>query len=999
MAFALLLLMSMTLLLRVETTSSTAGLIQLQTRESARLALMMAIGELQRHAGPDHRVTARAEITGGANPFWTGVWDTRDPAVDPRWLVSWQDQSQTAELRTMQLVGPGSTGPESSQYVFAPTIAVNDRNNLISNEVAWWISDEGVKASLGEKPLHLRRNSNFIEDADLPALSTMLTSSQGLEEIFTNYNRFTSNNAAALDRITTVEQLLGLPDFQGLNNRRLSGENVFHTVTPYSLGVLASVLPDTNGGLMQDLSLFPKLISPEFEKITERAAATAKAKASSLSSIDVLRHFADLSGLDDLGALEDGVLASPATPILTNFMMAFTIRSQAPVSSNPNFYLRMRFFCEFWNPFTSSLRTKDSSGNDLDLELEITGLPSVVAEKTTGAGGSSPPISLQDLLKDPANANGAAIIRLRYDHSEDWLPGQAKNWTGVDATTATEASPYDSILTDSKAWYRSAHNLGGSIGIDTGISRLSGNVRHVSTGTNQLNIHIYAINEASGYRSLLSVLEGIEYNPVSTRPAGYSSTHSGTTFGYHFILRGPHLSAGDPEYYRGRWLRDHDPRNPKPTFNPDWHLDNDPMSSIGSAYVPIKDGISPLILPDPAAINETESTLNTVIFRRVWDRSRGAAGAGSYFNQLWQDAPLFELQRERPLSLASLQHLYFHNERPFKVGNSWGNEGAIQTLDWFDRYYFSGLSRSDNPYDYGAELGLPNPVLLNYDFKDPPTALARWQAASSDDKIRATELGKNVLVRNRFNLNSTSVAAWKAVLGGLRIHKWDYLDYPDNTAELSGLTIQQDTRARMFARFSQSLSETYDAMPTPAFEGTEPIAPSAYYRRGARHFDSEAIEALSAKIVSLIKVRGEPFYSMREFLSPRDTGQPSLLEESIASVFASDGRQKWDHLWETAGIRGAAADLIDIDHFSPGFLTQADVMTAIGPILSPRSDTFKIRARGKSYSPQGDITGSATLEATLQRTPEVVNPIAPGQLTNERKLELVSIRWLSDEEI
>ena len=66
MAFVLMLLVSMTLLVQVETSSSATALSQLRAKESARLALMMAFGDLQRYAGPDQRVTARAEILGSS---------------------------------------------------------------------------------------------------------------------------------------------------------------------------------------------------------------------------------------------------------------------------------------------------------------------------------------------------------------------------------------------------------------------------------------------------------------------------------------------------------------------------------------------------------------------------------------------------------------------------------------------------------------------------------------------------------------------------------------------------------------------------------------------------------------------------------------------------------------------------------------------------------------------------------------------------------------------
>lgn len=65
---------------------------QAVAQANARLALVLALGELQKHAGPDQRVTARAAIleTGGKelpNRNWLGVWKTTRKAGGREWPV------------------------------------------------------------------------------------------------------------------------------------------------------------------------------------------------------------------------------------------------------------------------------------------------------------------------------------------------------------------------------------------------------------------------------------------------------------------------------------------------------------------------------------------------------------------------------------------------------------------------------------------------------------------------------------------------------------------------------------------------------------------------------------------------------------------------------------------------------------------------------------------------------------------------------------------------
>jgi hypothetical protein len=952
------------------------------------------------------------------NPFWTGVWDTTNPAAAPRWLVSWQNQIGNPGS-TMQLVGEGTAGPDNSQYVDAPTIDVLGRSDTPSAEIAWWISDEGVKASAGTLPLNLRKEPNFLPTESVEGLELQIANTHGLEELFGEYDRFAAEDkeeALALVKVDSIEQLLSIGDFADEASRDFSGEAPFHALAPGSFGVLASTIDDPDAGLMRDLSLFPKLLGSGVEEYLELGEKHAE-ELSAGSGVDALRLFTEMQGLDAIGTLNDGDVYTPITPVLSNFLIGFSIGSAS--ASDPNLYLRMKCFFELWNPYTHTLSMKDSLGNDLDIELEILGLPNVTVTKGSGIDESSTTFSLQDVVAAPdtISPDGGLVITLKNDVNEEWIPGRSKNWVGVDADETSAGSPYDSVLTDTKIFGRNDRTLGSSRGIDTGAD-LSGTgdlsvSSDPSDSITSLTVRVYLKNTVSNTRSLLSELQGIEYDPIATLPRTYNNR--GIHFGYHFILRGPHQSLADSEYYRGLWLSNHDPRNLTPQFNAAWNLDDDPSGSSGSAYLPIKSGITPLAVKSPEEIADGGG-IRIVAFQRLHDRSPGG-GTDSFYNVLWQDAPLFELPRDRVLSLASLQHMYFHKRRPFAVGNSWGlgdSGGDKNTLAWFDRYYFTGFSRNDDANIYDSTLALPNPALVSYDFENPITQLIGWQSGSGSDKDAAREPAESFLVSNRFNINSTSVAAWKTVLGSLRLNNWSYLDYPENdTLDLSTLSVASADREGTFARFSQSLEETYEAPNTPAtanhWGSLVPVAPSAYYRHGARRFDHSELKALATEVVQLLEKLGRPFSSMEEFLSPKIPGDPSspanpsLLEEAIANVLGTGpgGRQEWYHDWETEGIAKSTSgeSPIEIDHFSPGFLTQADIMTAIGPMVSTRSDTFKVRARGESISLQGEFEGAATIEATFQRTPEPVDPtVDPADATN-RQFRLLAIRWLEEDEI
>jgi type II secretory pathway pseudopilin PulG len=104
-------------------------------RSNARMALILAINELQKSAGPDQRITARSDILGEdlVRPRLTGVWKSRNPIAAPpttadyspsskkgmflNWLVSTANSSDTTSQDFANTLGPWITTPdELEQY-------------------------------------------------------------------------------------------------------------------------------------------------------------------------------------------------------------------------------------------------------------------------------------------------------------------------------------------------------------------------------------------------------------------------------------------------------------------------------------------------------------------------------------------------------------------------------------------------------------------------------------------------------------------------------------------------------------------------------------------------------------------------------------------------------------------------------------------------------------------------------------------------------------------
>lgn len=174
MAFVLLLLLSMTSLVQVENRSAQTTLSQLEAEQSALLGLLLAVGDLQKTAGHDQRITVTADLTlpdsGNDNRRnWVGVWDSSlyDPSSfnlsNPRgnksfvkWLVSNKNASSlnledagSVTINDPFVIFDGTVdGTRESQDVEVDEISVLGASGAKTSSYAYWVEDNGLKADI-----------------------------------------------------------------------------------------------------------------------------------------------------------------------------------------------------------------------------------------------------------------------------------------------------------------------------------------------------------------------------------------------------------------------------------------------------------------------------------------------------------------------------------------------------------------------------------------------------------------------------------------------------------------------------------------------------------------------------------------------------------------------------------------------------------------------------------------------------------------------------------
>ena len=195
MSFVLLLLLSMSLLVSVETANATRSKSRLLAQENASLGVLIAIGNMQKLAGPDKRVTFRADAfedsgTTLQNPYWVGVMDVDAPTSNPEeitWLVSTDPSDAETPLTRLTTSESHRITPDSISADDAVLVPLRDIESKL-NQYGYWISDESIKASMTTKPVIDEQDTGWLEDnfsqTESERLQQIVPKRAGIEMLF-----------------------------------------------------------------------------------------------------------------------------------------------------------------------------------------------------------------------------------------------------------------------------------------------------------------------------------------------------------------------------------------------------------------------------------------------------------------------------------------------------------------------------------------------------------------------------------------------------------------------------------------------------------------------------------------------------------------------------------------------------------------------------------------------------------------------------------------------
>lgn len=1071
----------------------------LQTaRQNARLALALALGELQSHLGPDTRISARAETLGldarvGATvspnsprAWWIGVSDSNRGKnlgnTDPRsvvWLVSGLSSGGPGDQLTgtlnepVDMISAGSldlaalTGGEPIQAGRVPIIA----SGRTSGAYAYFIDDNGMKAQLaasredvrndlaaapggrplgggvlpGSYPLAILNDMGSLDGTD-PAIYRKLVSTNnlplvGLPKPITKskYFSYTTSSQGVLSDVKSG----GLK-----KDLTIAFENptVFNRVFPAGQPDRYIVMDPakrpselTRGGyihwaIFRDYYNLKKFITPvsgtpslalhAFDKAGLLGGANNPFHRGQLGPHDMgvnppTQHQGHPYGQIDVSPLKGGnpfaYIHNPIFPVLSQLQQNAWVSQVPAQGANPTrLRTHVQMFTSHYNPYNIGLNI--DGNNQAGVGPRIINYPQVlftvsgVIQREAGLDSKLQAHAAMPVLLEPGRSH---VMGFRFDGN-----------VGQEIDGQLYSEQVGQIVTQS---VRRDHNA-------PSLARATSVQLEVEFAFVRPSF-MHGVDEHPGDREVAQVFfspfswDLIAQFPgtdgprpgkrfVKTIPAAQLNENSAVSLG--FFLRTTREAT-----HRVRPLVD---ANIRAVWNnPKW---DSPLGlPLLAAYSADHQGEArerqPQMLPGTRSRGFT-----------YWGNDREPAGANDR-------VILFDVPRRDLVSIGQLQHANagrFSYEPTYIVGNSYANpriplnhwQGTVtdtfsssrRSYPWpisgrfnlydasylvneviFDSYTFTTIpqvndnfSRDDVTANYTAliagDLHLPNPRFLPY-----RPAGSDFTAANLRDLGTATRgsffhNAGHLVVDGAFNVNSTSVDAWEAFLSGTH-------ELPVQKLNANGV-ITNFAPSRS-VRFPRAASHLGGGMATNAIDDN--------YWTGFRELEQHEVRDVAEALVAEIKRRG-PFLSLGEFVNRKledsESGKSGALQAALDATVNRDLDAEYESPADSNRFAGIPANSTQGAGF-PGQLLQGDVLQALAPYMTVRSDTFTIRAYGEARDAQNRVIATAYCEAVVQRLPDPFPGTPTAKTAGEelampssvfgRQFDILSFRWLNAEEI
>lgn len=783
-------------------------------------------------------------------------------------------------------------------------------------------------------------------------------------------------------------------DFKAVINHRL--KQGFHDITPQNFSVLTNML---SGGLKHDLGF---LAAEKFEnaagyntavkrmgltatKKTEldnlvsgaeiysnvwRASFNSNAPSEPLSTTTAVgllqQTFPVIPPAPAAFAAGPGVTSFPLVPVISEFSLNLV----PTVDGSGNVKVAVEGLVELWNPYNAQMVLPNGKRLQISIPVEDTSVsPAVKRMKDIVLKDSASPITVSMDVALTLGWNGSDPSLLLD------LVGDSTNANTTPPTWPPGTSTQWRITQGSV----NALDLTGTPITGFPVSA----TLDVSTVAENSQFPVGLIFKTSGERLYL----------VSQLNFGQNSTPiPGGDVAYGFRLN------DEVDYSAGteKWLERSDPRGP--VLNQD--------TTGVNTY-----SIAPILATVGAPQLDTAPQL-------LYNEKHVPPGK----------TVLFDVPRQEILGVAALRALAYSppagnpNASAYLIGAP--NTTAVAYNNVFEDYFVSSVPRS-NAWSPKTNAPLANTAITVYDI----AANGNTSDANLLSKLQSETSAEYLLVRDTLNVNSTSVAAWRAILGGAssmvynstKANTSESLAWDTATDQMSldwsyydGTGTKNAEIKNVFFRFphtATNIGEDYFTLPSAGLRSdllgaNEGNRDNAAFRLGLRELSRDQVASLAQQVVNRIKT--PPGGSTRPFTSVTQFIDEGVLKYAIDNAAPSINRPN-----------AAPTITSDIPSSAPAYLTQGDILELIGHRLVARSDTFIIRTYGDVNEPdalgagKAKVTARVWLEATVQRIPQKhptaddpndnMKPTFKGTGTEVgnfgRQFKVIKMRWLRPEDV